>query len=72
MDRGAWWAIVHRGRKRVKQDIATKQQQKKDKLEQTITNEEYLQRTVAVKLAMLQINTVHIHNRKGIVWISVI
>ena len=72
MDRGVWWATVHGGRKRVKQDIATKQQQKNDKLEQTITNEEYLQRTVAVKLAMLQINTVHIRNRNGVVWISVI
>ena len=38
-DRGAWWATVHGGRKRVKQDIATKQQQKKDKLEQAVTNE---------------------------------
>ena len=72
MDRGVWWATVHGGRKRVKQDIATKQQQKNDKLEQTITNEEYLQRTVAVKLAMLQINTVHIRNRNDVVWISVI
>ena len=39
MDKRAWWATVHGGRKRVKQDIATKQQQKKDKLEQAVTNE---------------------------------
>ena len=25
MDRGAWWAIVHGGHKRVRYDLATKQ-----------------------------------------------
>ena len=38
MDRGAWWAIVHGGLRRVRHDLATKQQPDKDKLNVSLSS----------------------------------